>query len=124
MPLGYAGYLLAPGDPVVSRGGAVTLVGAAFVLFVFTGYVEELVFRGLLQDRLGAAYGRHGVVLATLLFAAVYLGVRPASYAVFVVAAGAAFAVVVERTGSIAGVGVAHGLMNVGVLLVWPTLLG
>jgi CAAX protease family protein len=77
----------------------------------------------VLQEALTAVLGRAGVLWSTLVFVVAYLGVRPAAYVVFIGAVGLAFAWLVERTGSLLGVAVAHGLLNVGLIVVWPAVL-
>jgi membrane protease YdiL (CAAX protease family) len=93
------------------------------VIFFFTGALEELVFRGLVQGALDAVVGGWAVPMANALFAATYLGSGSASYTLFMCAFGMTCGWWVRRTGSVAGAATAHGLLSVGLLVLWPGLL-
>lgn len=123
LPLGVVGYLIAGPETSSVTGDPVKILVAAAVIFVFTGLLEELLFRGLIQTVLGRLFGWGGPLLGSALFGFVYLGVRPVAYAVFVASLGVVFALLVARRGSVFGVGIAHGFLNVSVLLVWPLVL-
>lgn len=124
VPLGLAAYAIARPDPLFEGIDWAQMLAGSVILLVFTGFTEELMFRGLLQGTLSLAYGRGGVLFGSLLYAVVYLGATPVMYVGFMAALGLGFAAVVERTGSLVGVGIAHGLLNVGLILVWPAVLG
>jgi membrane protease YdiL (CAAX protease family) len=112
-------------DQIVTDPAAVELVLGSLSLFVFSGLTEELVFRGLIQRSLEVTLRPlAGLLLANGLFAASYLGTQSASYVLLIAGVGLAFGLCMWRTGSIAGIGIAHGLLSVGAVLVWPYLLG
>jgi membrane protease YdiL (CAAX protease family) len=121
IPLGLAAFAVAERpDGLVDGSDWGRLALGAAILLVFTGFAEELLFRGVLQEGLTRVLGGTGPAAAALLFGCTYLGTGPAAYAAFVTAVGFAFGWFVRRTGSLLGVSVAHGLMNIGLLLVWP----
>jgi hypothetical protein len=124
IPLGLAAFAVA-GRPAGLLDGSdwKRLALAAAVLLAFTGLAEELLFRGVVQDGLTRVLGGAGPAGAALLFGSTYLAVGPAAYAAFAAAAGFGFGLLVRRTESLLGVSIAHGLMNVGLLLVWPLLV-
>jgi membrane protease YdiL (CAAX protease family) len=93
-------------------------------LVVGDAIVEELLFRGLLQRGLAGIVGWLAPIPGTAALGLVYLGVRPVSFVCAVVVVGLLFAVIVEWTGEISGVVLAHLLLNVGLFTVWPRLLG
>ena len=122
VPLGLAAYLAVEPEPVVADVRSLAAV-AAVVVLGFGGALEEIVFRGVVQQALSAVLGRVGIVVAALLYGATYLGIDPKVYAVFALASGLAFGVVVERTKSLVGVTFARALMTIGSLLAWPHVL-
>jgi membrane protease YdiL (CAAX protease family) len=124
LPLGLAAYAIVRPDPLFEGTSWSQILLGSAILLVFTGLTEELMFRGVLNGTLSLAFGRAGLLGSALLFAVVYLGVTPVSYIGFMAALGLGFAVLVDRTGSLVGVGIAHGLLNVGLILVWPAVLG
>jgi uncharacterized protein len=121
VPLGLAAAVVL--DPVPAPHGWAALVGGAIVVGVFVGAAEELVLRGLLQPLLVRAIGPRGVVWTAALSASLYAGSR--SPAIVAAAGGLAlgFGVLRDRTSSIAGVAVAHGLLVAGALVIWPQVL-
>lgn len=124
IPLGLAAYSVAGHpDGLVDGADWRRLVLGVAVLLVFTALAEELVFRGVLQEGLTRVLGGAGPAAAALLFGCTYLAVGPAAYTGFITAVGFGFGWLVRRTGSLLGVSVAHGLMNVGLLLVWPLVV-
>jgi membrane protease YdiL (CAAX protease family) len=119
IPLGLLAYFLAD-PPEFPRG--VGMVLAVPVVFVFAGVLEELLFRGLVQRVLTGRFGTAGVVLADLLFVAAYLPTRDVGLILVMAVAGLGFGFHVRRTGGLASVAVAHGLLAAGALVVWPAL--
>jgi len=120
-PLGLLAFLILQQGPApaASFDGPAIVIGAA-ILIVFTGFVEELLFRGLLQHVAGEVFGSAGFLISSLLFAIVYLGSLSGLYIVFAALTGLAFGWCVRRTGSIWGVVGAHSMISVGVAYVWP----
>ncbi|MCW2675678.1 MAG: putative metal-dependent rane protease [Modestobacter sp.] len=111
-------------DAVLDLPGATggTAAGTAVVVFVFAGALEELLFRGLVQRALTGPFGVWGVVLADLLFSAAYLPTRDVGLVAVMAVAGLGAGFYVRRTGGVAAVAIAHGLLAAGALAVWPAL--
>jgi membrane protease YdiL (CAAX protease family) len=121
VPLGFVAYTLgAPSLPTPADKRLALSVAAV----ALAAAVEEVAFRGVLQQALQRAIGRHGVVVATGLFAASYLGVGPAPFILTVAWAGAIFAASVARTGALGGAIAGHAALAVGASVVWPAALG
>ncbi|MFO7166520.1 MAG: CPBP family intramembrane glutamic endopeptidase [Chloroflexota bacterium] len=108
--------------PLVESFTLAALILPAIGLLLFTGFVEELIFRGLLQAAATRAMGYAGLYFVALLFAALHIGYLSVLDAVFVFAVGLLFAYIVLRSGSILGVTLAHGLTNIMLFLVLPHL--
>ena len=123
VPLGLLAFLIFRPHPLGHPSVAQIILGSLIVV-VFVGFLEEVIFRGLLQDALTDLYGRSGIAWGSLLFAVAYLGVHPATFVLFAAALGLAFGWVVERTASLVGVILAHSLLAIGLILVWPRVLG
>jgi len=93
---------------------------AAFLLLVCTGFVEEFIFRGVLQRSAVEAFGWWGIVYVSLLFAIIHLIHHSAIDIVFVFVIALFFGWVVKKTGSLFGVTLAHGITNIVLFLVMP----
>ena len=126
IPLSFAAYeLLKPGfvvtfsDPARHPGA---VVGVVIALAVFSGLGEELLFRVLLHGEARTSFGPAALYVSSAVFGAAYVGTRSLPFVLFVVAIGAFFGWCYERTGSILGSAVAHGLISIGVFVVWPSL--
>ena len=93
---------------------------SAFLLLVCTGFVEELIFRGVLQRSAVGAFGWWGIVYVSLLFAIVHLIHYSAIDIAFVFGVALFFGWVVKKTGSLLGVALSHGIANIVLFLVAP----
>ena len=86
---------------------------AAFILICFSGFLEELIFRGVLLRAAGDYMGKiTGSIYVSCLFAALQIPRLLFLEVIFAFLVGLLFCWMVRRTGSIWGVALAHGLMN------------
>ena len=95
---------------------------SAFLLLVCTGFVEELIFRGVLQRSAVEIFGWRGIVYVSMLFAIVHLIHYSAVDIIFVFVVAIFFGWIVKKTGSIFGVTLSHGIANIVLFLVAPLL--
>lgn len=95
---------------------------SAILLLVTTGFVEELMFRGVLQRSAVELFGWWGIVYISYLFAIVHLIHNSLLDIVFVFVVALFFGWVVKKTGSLFGVTLSHGVANIVLFLVAPTL--
>ena len=92
----------------------------ALILLLCTGFVEEFVFRGVIQHGAVEAFGGWGIVYVSLLFAVLYIGFLPVIWVAFVISL--YFGWIVKATKSILGVALAHGICNIALYLIVPFL--
>lgn len=92
----------------------------AMILLFSTGFLEELIFRGLMQSTALQVLGRFGLVYVALVFAVLHIGYRSVVDVVFVLVVGLFFGWIVLKTRSIVGVTLAHGLTNIVLFVVMP----
>jgi membrane protease YdiL (CAAX protease family) len=90
---------------------------------LFAGFVEELVFRGLIQRAAVDATGRRGIIYVSLLSSALYIGLTPPDWIPFAFFASLCFGWMAYETDSTLGVSVAHGLLNIALFLIFPFTL-
>lgn len=122
--VGYVEYLILRPLPLIHALTWDQVWLPAVILLIFTGLLEEFLFRGLMQRAATESLGRIGILYVAVLFAALHVGYYSLLDVVFVFGVGLYFGLVVARTGSIAGVTLAHGLANIGLLLIFPLLRG
>lgn len=124
--LGVAEYLTIDAEPLVVDPTWQNAWLPALVLLLTTGFVEEFIFRGVMQRAAAEAFGGWGIVYVSLLFAVLHIGwietASPLSWLdiafVFVIAL--FFGWVVKKTGSLLGVTLSHGLTNIVLFIVAP----
>lgn len=112
-------YILRP-DPLIPALEWGYVWWPALILLLSTGLLEEMIFRGLLQRAASEALGRWGVFYVAVLFCVLHIGYRSLIDVLFVLGVGLFLGLVVQRTGSLLGASLSHGLTNVVLFLVMP----
>ena len=122
IPIGLVEYAIL--RPVSQGGFPWTLAGIAPALsvFLFTGFPEELIFRGILQTATRPILGSWNWIYASLVFAALHIGYRSPVDLLFVFGVGLLYGWVFERSRSIVGTSIGHGVANVTLFFVAPNL--
>jgi len=120
--LGAIEYVILTPDSLIPSPALGMFIAAALILVVFTGFIEELIFRGLLQTLAPVVMGRWALYYVSMLFAIMHIGYSSAPDLIFVFLVGLLFAFIVSWRGSILGVTLAHGLANVTLFLIMPYL--
>ena len=123
LALGYLEYRILSPAPLIASLTWQLVWLPALILFFFTGLLEEIIFRGLIQRSATASLGRYGMLYSALWFAVLHLGYHSLLDVIFVFSVAILFGWVVARTGSLLGVTIAHGLTNISLYLVIPFLL-
>src|SRR5687768_13662201 len=72
--LGLMEFLILGSRPLIESLSWETFLFPAFVLMVFTGFLEEVIFRGLVQDVSTTLMGRFGIWYGAVLFAVLHIG--------------------------------------------------
>lgn len=124
LPLGVIEYAILRPSSLVVSGTPLEYVTVAAVLVICTGFLEELIFRGILQTTAARTIGRWSVLYVSAIFAALHLGYLSGIDVAFVFGVGLLFGYLVRRTGSVLGVSLAHGLTNLALFAIVPRLLG
>lgn len=103
-----------------TAAGALPALSVAFG----TGFPEELIFRGMMQTAARPLIGSTGaVVYASVAFAALHIGYQSGIDVAFVFSVSLWYGWIFERSRSIIGVSIGHGLANVVLFFVGPNLL-
>lgn len=120
--LGTVEYTILQPELPFSAMNAWIFVLAALCLLIFTGFSEELIFRGLLQRLALPALGRSGLIYVSLLFGVLHIGHLSVVDVAFVTLVAVLFAHIARLQGSIVGVTLAHGLTNLTLFVIMPFL--
>lgn len=124
VPLGYLEYHLLGSSPPIGDLYTGSIWLQALIVLVFSGLLEELIYRGLVQYSAVRALGVGGIYYAAALGAVMSIGYQSPANTLLVFLVGVYFGWVVQRSGSMLGAGLAHGLANVALLVVMPALAG
>jgi len=121
VPLGLLRFVVI-GSSSLGIGGLGNQLFTSLVLVVSIAFLEEVIYRGILQTTALAAMGRVGLVYVSVVFAVSYLGNDSLASVAIAFPMGLLFAVLVARTGSLLGVTLAHGLALVLAEVMLPVL--
>ncbi len=121
--LGYVEYLILKPGPLAAYVTWVDVITAALILLVFTGVLEEYIFRGLMQSASMQIMGKFGLLYVGLLFAVLHFGYQSLEDVLFVLFAGLLFGYWVWKTHSLIGASLAHGVANISLYIIFPLLL-
>lgn len=124
------GYLIGLGEyNIITVGSLIpdTSAGSLFklsvVMFVFVGFVEEIIFRSLLQTRLQGSLGMAGgLLVSSVLFGMMHSGYGTIYEIFFTSLAGIIIGYMFQRTGSLPLVAITHGFVNVFLFGLIPLL--
>ena len=122
--LGYIEYLILHPDPLSEDPSLQHIWLPALILFIFTGFLEEYIFRGVMQYTSLRSLGRIGIFYVAAVFAVLHLGYKSVLDVVFVFCVAVFFSIATIKTGSILGVTISHGLTNIGLFLIFPFIIG
>jgi hypothetical protein len=121
---GYIEYSILRPAPLVEALTWQQVWFPALVLMLCTGYLEELLFRGVMQHVARETMGPWvSNLIVSLIFAALHIGYLSLYDYIFVFCASLFFGWVYEHTRSLIGITIAHGLTNVMLFIVLPLVL-
>jgi membrane protease YdiL (CAAX protease family) len=124
LAFGILEYPILGPEPAITRFTWQAVWLPALIFMATTGFVEEFMFRGVMQQSAVQALGGWEVVYVSLVFALLSMGFFSWVDVVFVLVVALFFGWVVKRTGSLLGVALSQGITNVVVYLIARFLLG
>ena len=122
IPVGVVEYQILKPSPFPGlEVGTTDFIYAALIFIICTGFLEELVFRGLLQHNAIKLMNKwRGILFVSTIFGVLHVGNLALLDCVLAFSIGFIFSIVREKTGSIYGISVSHGIINVILFLVVP----
>lgn len=124
IPLGFIEYYILRPAPFIDSFSIENLFVAILILFIATGLMEELIFRGLLQTKSINLLGVwQGILYVSLIFAVLHIGNLSFPDVLLVFCIGGLYAVVVKTTKTIIGVSISHTMVNIFLFIVCPLTL-
>jgi membrane protease YdiL (CAAX protease family) len=123
VPLGMIGYAILVPESVIGQFSWTGFAVGALIIIVFTGFLEEVLFRSVLQGLASRVLGNAAVLWSSTIFALMFLGTLSLPFVLFMGLVAFFFGWCFRRTGILWGIVVAHCLMNLGFLIVYPLFL-
>ncbi len=120
---GYIEYSILHPVPLIKTLNWNSILLPAVILLIFTGFLEELIFRGVLQKNAIQSIGGIAILYVALIFAFLHIGYLSFYDLIFVFCVGLFYGLVVHYNGSIIGVSISHGIANIMLYLILPFLL-
>lgn len=121
--LGFLEFLILRPAPMGPLPWTVAGIVPSLAVGVAAGFPEELIFRGVLQTAARPIMGQATVLYATAIFTVLHIGYRSATDLAFVFGVGLFYGWIFERSRSILGTSIGHGIANVVLFFVAPHLL-
>lgn len=121
--LGYIEYQIIHPAAIISDLNLYNLIFAGAIIIVTTGFLEELIFRGIIQRNAENHMGKFwGVIFASLLFTILNIGWNSLADILFIFLVSLFYGYVFQKTRSILGIGISHGICNMVLFLILPFL--
>ena len=121
VPFGYIEYLILRPDLLIDSVSLENLIEAILILFVATGLIEEIIFRGLLLKKSIEMIGTwQGILFVTLIFSVLHIGNLSFLDVLLVFCISGMYAIVVKTTKTIIGVTISHTVVNIFLFIICP----
>jgi len=124
IPLGIVEYQILRPPPPTPIFSTTYFLQTVLYMFIFVGFIEELLFRGMLMTTLEKYMGwKQALILQSLIFAILHLTWRIIIEVIFVFIAGIIFGLILKKSGSLIPPAIAHGIGNIMLLSILPFLM-
>jgi len=119
--LGFTEYQILRPKPLIDSLSPGEVLVPGIVLIIFTGFTEELIFRGIIQTISVRVFGVvNGIVYTSVIFTTMHIGFNSVPHMIFVLLTAVFYGYIFQRTGTLTGVILSHGLSNVVLFLIAP----
>ena len=121
--LGLGEYLILRPEPLISELTWASVWLPALIFLLAVGFVEEVLFRGVMQTASAPLMGKWAIIYISGIFALLHMGFYSWLDVVFVFGIAVFFGWAVKKERSLVGVTFAHGIANTMLYLIAPFLL-
>ena len=121
IPLGFVGYLVLKELSFNISFALQDLWYSTIILIICTGFLEELLFRGIIyRAALEAMGGRNALLFVSFINATMHISNLSFLHVIYVFLVAVLFTKIYDLQGSIVGISLAHGLLNITLFLICP----
>jgi membrane protease YdiL (CAAX protease family) len=119
--LGFIEYEILGVKPLIYSFDPSMIIFAGIILIISTGFAEELIFRGILQNNVQKVFGpAFALLYVSLLFTSLHTGWKSSADMVFVFLVSLFYGFMFQRTKSLYGITLSHGISNSVLFLIMP----
>lgn len=121
---GFVEYLILRPTALIPDLSLVNVIFASLIVIISTGVLEELVFRGIIQRNAENIMGKiWGVIFTSLLFVGFNISWNSSPDLIFIFGISICYGYIFQKTRSILGISISHGLCNVLLFIILPFVL-
>lgn len=118
LAIGFIEYLILEPAAIIVNLNPFNII-ISIILLLATGLTLELIFRGLIQNKADKLMGKFwGLLFTSILFTTQYISWGSVTYLAFVFGVSIIYGYVFQKTNSIVGVSISHGVANIMLFLV------
>ena len=122
--LGTIEYFILKPKPLIPVFSLEMVLFAGIILLVATGFAEELLFRGIIQKNAENVFGKlSGLLYTALIFTTMHIGWKSFPDLIFVFCVAIFYGYAFQKTRSLSGVTLSHGLSNTFLFIVVPFMM-
>jgi membrane protease YdiL (CAAX protease family) len=122
--LGFIEYNILHPLPLIHTFDAFNLLFGGMILLISTGLAEELLFRGIIQKNAEDVLGMGiGLLYTALLFTSLHIGWNSVLDLIFVFCVAIFYGYAFQKTRSLLGITISHGISNSVLFLVMPFVI-
>jgi membrane protease YdiL (CAAX protease family) len=111
-------------NPFIPGSNLINIALASLIIIISTGFLEELIFRGIIQRLAEPIMGNAlGIIFTSVLFNILNIGWNSPANVIFIFLVSLYYGYIFQKSGSIFGIGISHGLCNVVLYLMLPFLV-
>lgn len=123
VPLGLLNYTIQKPQPLIEILDFPSLIIPAIISLVYMGFLEELIFRGILYKvSVETVSPKFGLFYTSIVYTSLHIPYLSVVNILFVFCAALAFNLLVKRFNSLLVTSLAHGTANIVLYLIWPFL--
>jgi membrane protease YdiL (CAAX protease family) len=120
LAIGFIAYLILEPAVIIPQLDTYNIILSVIIL-LSSGFVLELIFRGIIQQNADNLMGKlWGLLFVSVLFTSQYFAWNSVPYLGFIFGVSIIYGYIFQKTGSILGVSVSHGIANVMLFLIMP----
>jgi hypothetical protein len=118
-------FILKPSSSIIVSFTLGNILISGLVLILITGFLEELMFRGIIQRNSELVFGKFpGLLFSTIIFTIMHISLESPSELIFAFFIGLFYGLIFQRTKNLLGISFSHGIGNFIVFIIGPLFIG